>query len=278
MTQNKRRMWLGWDIGIVVLVLGLAACGRFMATDAYLDLQIVQVQVLSGGDCTVPGSATASHRTAGTLDLGLPDQSLPPYYLPVLIANNLASVGGSIGDEYNDIELTHFTVELSAPNVVWSSACPARFDTESFTDLITPGSSVGAGLNIITPAHSRCILPYVTSEHLVVSAKVWAKGRHGGTTIESAPLVYPVDVCTGCLQKAYYEPTLAVYRYPADYPLCSALSGANPYTGDPCLPPGQDETILCCGVTTSVGGVTQPVALCPGAFTGGTSTTTSTTP
>ena len=280
MTKNTSRIWLGWDVGVLALVLGLAACGRLLATDAFQALEIVQVQVLSGGDCAVPASATSSRRTNGTLDLALPDGSAPPYFLPVLVANNLSAVGGTVADEYNNIDLSHFTVELSAPNVAWSSACPARFDTQSFSALMPPGSMVGAGLNVITPAHSRCIQPYVPAEHLVVTAKVWAKGRHGGTTIESAPLVFPIDVCAGCLQQDYTDPALVVYRYPADYPLCASLTGTNIYAGDSCLPPGQDKTILCCGVTQTVGGVGKTTAICPGVFTGSaaTSTGTSTTP
>ncbi len=276
MMQHTLKKWFGWDVAIFVIVLGLVACGRFLATDAFQALQIVQVQVLTGADCTVPGTPTSSHITTGTLDLALPDGSLPPYLLPVAVANNLDAVGGTKADEMNNITLTHFTVELSAPNVAWSSSCPATFDTPTFTFVLAPGGTTGADLQAITPSHSRCILPYVPAEGLTVTAKIWAKGRHGGTTIESAPFLFPIYVCTGCLQQGYTDPALVVYRYPADYPLCASLTGTNPYTGDSCLPPGQDATILCCGVTTSVGGVSQNVAVCPGVFTGTTSTATST--
>jgi hypothetical protein len=251
-----------------------------LATDAFLALQIKQVQVLSGGDCTVPATPSSVLRSSGTLDLDLPnvaDGVLPPYVLPVLVANNLSSLGGSAGEEENNITLTHFTVELSAANVKWDSSCPSTFDTQAFTLAIPPGGSVGASLQAITPSHSACIRPNVPAQHLVVAAKVWAKGRHGGTSIESAPFIYPIDVCMGCEQQQYTDPTLVVYRYPADYPLCASLTGSNPYAGDPCLPPGQDETILCCGVSTTQGGAPKTVALCPGVFTGTTATSTNTT-
>jgi hypothetical protein len=281
MMQRNSKMWLGWNLGILALALGLVACGRLNASDALTALQIVQVQKLAGSDCTVPAAATAAHRTAGTLDLALPDASaptfiLPPYYLPVLVANNLSAVGGSTAEEMNNVTLQHFTIELSAPNVAWSSACPSTFDTTTITELIRPGGTVGASFNIITPSHSRCILPYVPAERMLVTAKITAKGRHGGTSIESAPFIYTIEVCTGCLQTDYVDPSLVAYRYPADYPLCAALTGSNPYSGDACLPPGQDQTILCCGLTTTVAGVSQNVALCPGVFTGSTSTATTT--
>jgi hypothetical protein len=277
MTKLTLKKWLAWDLAIVALVLGLAACDRMLATDAFQALQIKQVQVLSGGDCTVPGDATASHRSSGILDLDLPNHAFPPYVLPLAVANNLVSVGGNPADEYNNITLTHFTVELSAAGVPWGDSCPSTFDTQSFTYWIAPGGSTGAAIDAITPSHSRCIAPYVPAQHLTVTAKVWAKGRHGGTSIESAPFVYPIDVCLGCLQQGYTDPALVVYNYPANYPLCASLTGSNPYPGDACLPAGQDTKILCCGVTTTVGTTTQEMAICPGVFTGGTTTSTSTT-
>jgi hypothetical protein len=235
------------------------------------------VQVLSGGDCSVPGTATTLHRTSGTLDLALPDGSTPPYYLPVLVVNNLDSVGGSTAEEMNNIDLNHFTIELSAPGVTWNDSCPATFDTQSMTGTIPPGGSVGAGLDVITSAHSQCLQTQVPTSHISVTAKIRAKGRHGGTGIESAPFIYSIDVCAGCLQTAYTDPALVAYRYPADTPMCASLVGSNPYSGDPCFPPGQDATIFCCAITQTVGKATQDVALCPGVFEGTTSTSTSTT-
>lgn len=276
MTQNNSRKWLGWDVGMIAIALGLVACGRLTATDAYNSLQIVQVQVLSGTDCSVPGTPTSARRTAGTLDLALPDGLLRPYYLPIVVANNMDPVGGSKATEMNNITLSHFTVELSAAGVAWSSACPSKFDTQSISDFIAPGATVGQSLDVITPAHAQCILRAVSAQGLIVTAKITAKGRHGGTGIESAPFIYPVEVCAGCLQENYVDPALVVYRYPANYPLCAALSGTNPYSGDACLGPGQDATILCCGVTTTVGGASVDVAVCPGVFTGTTSTATDT--
>ena len=279
MTQNDSKKWLGWDVSMIAIAIGLVACGRLTATDAYNSLQIVQAQVITGtstADCSVPGTPTSVRRTSGTLDVALPDGFFRPYYLPIVVANNLDPVGGSKATEMNNITLSHFTVELSAAGVAWSNACPSKFDTQSISDFIPPGGTVGQSLDIITPAHSLCIARAVAAQSLIVTAKITAKGRHGGTTIESAPFIFPVEVCAGCLQENYVDPALVVYRYPANYPLCAALTGTNPYSGDIFLPPGQDATILCCGVTTTVGGASVDVAVCPGVFTGTTATATDT--
>jgi len=275
MMKISVKKWLACDVGILALVLGLTACDRMLAKDAFAALQIKQVQVLEG-TCTVPAEPTSAHRSRGTLDIDLPDLRFPPYVLPVSVANNLASLGGSPAEEMNNITLTHFTIELSADGVSWDDSCPKTFDTEKFTFTIEPGGATGAHFSAITSAHSRCLYPYITAGSLTVTAKAWAKGRHGGTSIESAPFLFPIDVCKGCLQQGYAEPNLVVYSYPADYPLCNSLVGSNPYTGDSCFAPGQDKLVLCCSVETVVGNAPQSIPVCPGFFTGSTSTATDT--
>ncbi|HEX7499331.1 MAG TPA: hypothetical protein VF524_03410, partial [Polyangia bacterium] len=105
--MNHQGKWFACVVGCAAVALAVAC-----ATDAFTALQIRQVQVLSAGDCSVPGTATTVKRFHGTLDLALPDGSTPPYYLPLLVANNMASSGGSAAEEMNDITLHHFTVEL----------------------------------------------------------------------------------------------------------------------------------------------------------------------
>jgi len=261
-------------------LFGLFACGRFLATDAYNALQIVQVQVLAAGDCTVPGTPTSSTQSSGTLDVYLPDGSYPPYVLPLVIANNLDSVGGTKATEMNNITLTHFSIALSAPGMSWDSSCPANFDSESSTYTLAPaGGSIGRAVQIIEPQHARCLLlalapqPPEPPRHILVTATILAKGHHGGTDIQSAPFVFPVDVCTGCLQDGYTEPSVVQYNYPAGYPACASLTGTNPYPGDPCFSPGQDKEILCCGLMNASG---TEVGVCPAVPTGSTSTATGT--
>ena len=274
--MNHQRKWFAYGVVCAAIAFGLVACGRISATDAFTALEISQVQVLPAGDCSLPSSPTSRNRISGILDQALPDGSTPPYYLPVVVANNLSSAGGTKAEEMNNIALNHFTIELSAPGITWSANCPATFDTDSVTVTIPPGGTVGADMYIIKPVHAQCLQPQISAAGLSVTAKIWAKGRHGGTSISSAAYTFSVTVCKGCLQLAYTDPALAAYRYDADTPMCASLVGSNPYSGAPCLPPGQDETIFCCGITQTVNKAVRYVALCPGVFTGTTATATST--
>jgi hypothetical protein len=281
MTKPSKMTSLAVAGGLAGIAAGLLSCSSWKANDAFDSLQIVQVQTVSGTgtDCVVPATASASGRTEGTLDVYLPDGSYPPYLLPLLITNNLDSVGGSTATEMNNITLNHFTVTLSAPGMSWPESCPATFDSESFTILLQPAGTAGYAVPIIRAQHSQCLLaklapqPGQAPQHVRVKASVVAKGSHGGTGIESAPFVFNVDVCTGCLQDSYSVSSLLIYNYPAGYPACNALSGGNPYPGNPCFAPGQDEPILCCGYTDNDG---RQRAACPAVPTGKTSTDTST--
>jgi hypothetical protein len=268
--------------GLAGIGLTVLSCGSWKATDAYDSLQIVQMQAITGDgtNCVVSGTASASSRQSGTLDVYLPDNSYPPYLLALLIANNLDSVGGTKATEMNNITLTHFSIALSAPGMAWPASCPPNFDSDPFSVLLAPGAATGYAVPIIRHQHSQCLLaalaPQPTDQeprHILVTASIVAKGSHGGTKIESAPFVYTVDVCTGCLQNTYKEASLVRYRYPAGYPACNALSGTNPYQGDICLPPGQDVPILCCGLTDASG---NQRAVCPAVILPSTATNTST--
>lgn len=268
--------------GMAGIAAGLLSCSSWKANEAFNSLQIAQVQTISQTDatCVVPAEASTAMRTRGTLDVYLPDGSFPPYVLPLLLVNNLDPVGGTKATEMNNITLTHFTIELSAPGMGWPASCPPTFDSESFTAVLAPsGGAIGYAVPIIKGQHSLCLLAHLNPQpgqapqYITVKATITAKGKHGGTTIESAPFVFNVDVCTGCLQNRYDKAELIKYQYPAGYPACDALTGDNPYPGNPCLAPGQDEPILCCGYTDNSG---NQRAACPAVPTGKTSTDTST--
>jgi hypothetical protein len=255
------------------------------ATDQLNALQIAQVQDVSASDCAVPGSRTTVTRSYGRLDVDLPRSSAgnfsvpQSYRLPLLVINNLDSVGGGKSTEMNNILLTHFNVTLEADGVAWSDSCPATFDTDPFTYQLGPaGSALGTMVMVVTPYHVACLFnafavnaTYRTAAMYNLKVSVKAKGTHGGTRIESSPFVYSIRVCAGCLQN-YNDPAYARYNYPK-YPSCDALTGNNPYPGNPCYGPGQDTTIMCCGAAQSASSID---VLCPAVPSGTTGTATNT--
>jgi hypothetical protein len=286
MTKHRKQpkpTTLTAGLALAGIALAFTSCDSWKAKDAFTALQIVQVQAMTsnGTSCTVPGTASESSKSQGTLDVYLPDNSFPPYVLPLLVVNNLDSAGGSKATEMNNITLSHFTTTLSAPGMTWTSSCPATFDSEPFSILLTPGGgATGYAMKIIEQQHSICLAAALNPQpadqyprHVLVTASVKAVGRHGGTTVESAPFIYTVDVCTGCLQDDYTDPALLRYNYNAGYPACNALSGTNPYPGDACLPPGQDFPILCCGYVDASG---KQRAICPAVIPTSTKTSTDT--
>jgi hypothetical protein len=268
MTQKKGRMRLVRNVSISAFVLGLMACDSMWATHALTALEIQQVQVLEPAkeslSCPVPAEATELHRTEGVFDVALPDGLGWPYVLPVVVANNLDPAASTAADEMNNITLTHFSVELTGPSGLWSDVCPGTFDTLEFSYRLAPGATTGAVLDALTGAHALCLRSVVGAGPVVVTAHVRAKGRHGGNSVASAPLVYPITVCAGCMQQGYSEPGLVGYAYPS-FPPCAALSTANTYRGDACLSPGQDAMILCCGLPDGR-------VLCPGISTADSTT------
>jgi hypothetical protein len=252
--RKHARLW--------ILPFLLGACGGVRGET----LRILQAQMLDASDCNVPGTPTARQPSSGTLDVALPDGTFRPYSLPLVVANVLDPTAGSTTFDENDVTLTHFTVALSAPDVVWSDSCPARFDLP-LTYRLAPKATAGFAVEAITPSHSHCLLPVVTPEPVVVTATIWAKGVHRGGDVASDPFTFPITVCAGCLQRGYADPAFTPYAYPADIPSCSSLVGANPYPGDVCNP-GQDDLISCCAVMTTINGRQQLAAICPGVFTG----------
>jgi hypothetical protein len=230
-----------------LMLIGLGGCDGIWAKDAYTALQIVQVQINTGEgglSCTIPAEPTDLHRTKGTLDIGLPDK-VRPYVLPVSIHNAMGAVGETEAEEFNNIRLHSFHVELSGyntvtgKNIVWDNEkCPASFDQDYGTVLIPPTGYSGASVDVLLVNHANCLLDQFPA---LITAKITAVGRHGGTSIKSAPFEFMLTVCYGCLQRDYADPQIASLG--GLLPECVALT-SNPYPGG-CYP-GQDEPILCC--------------------------------
>jgi len=247
--------YFDWAICLVAVTLGLVGCAR----DVFSGLQISQVQEL-GDDCSVPATASPLTHTSGVFDVDLPVDSPSPYVLPILVVNNLASVGTG-PDELNNIILTHFTVQLSADGMTWDASCPSKFDSPTFTHMLTPGGGAfGTEVEVLTPHHAQCLLaalnpqPNQEPRYVLVTATIQAEGSHGGTKIESAPFDYPIAVCTGCLQQNYGIAALDAVAYP-NRPMCADVSDTSSLQANntSCMPLGEDARFFCCGLTQTTG-------------------------
>jgi hypothetical protein len=271
---------LGIPLGVF---LSLAAC---VIDDGPTGLLIEQDQWIATGStgCVVPGTATSQRRSEGILDVAVLDQNDTRYYFYPLVESLLGSLTGAgtnlaytPTEEKNNITMKSFHVELdvatsAGAGFAWSSGCPGTFDVPVDSWLLPPGGTVSEMVEIIRPCNAAPLFDSLQANQSVtsitVTATVRAVGRLGSSDIQSPPFAFPVQVCYGCLQSGFSDPTASQFDFPA-VPLCSDLT-TNPYTGDPCNP-AQDDPILCCATDVNAQG--QPTGvLCP-AIPTGTSTT-----
>jgi hypothetical protein len=242
--------------GMVRAVLGLALVGLSSScVDVNGSLSIVQAQVpdTAEGKCVVPSTRTETRVAQGTLDVAL-DRSYP-YLLFALVTNRLPSLVDEGGIENNRIDVTASEVTIESPpgvNVPWPANCPAQYDYASDRVSLGPEGEATILVEAMRACHAATIrnmflanqLPGGPDADVRFRAIVRAKGRHGGTHLESDRFEFPIRVCFGCLQTGYTAADFAPFEFP-NIPLCSNLS-SNPYKGYACNP-GQDVgPVLCC--------------------------------
>lgn len=224
-------------------------------TDTRIGLTIVQNQIPTANEsgCSIPAKATESTLTSGTLDVAL-DRDYP-YQLYPLIANSLSQFNPMVtsGDQ-NRIQVDRIHVRLQAPpgvDLASTPSCPTEFDSPlSSTLVLEPGGEASTLVEALLPCHAaqirtlfQGVLPNGPSDQVVFRALVQARGKHGGTGIESNTFEFPIRVCAGCLQRGFTQTGFTRYDYPG-IPLCEELP-SNPYPGNACNI-GQDALVLCC--------------------------------
>jgi hypothetical protein len=241
----------------MVAALGMASCDGIWAKDAYTALQIAQAQVLKKGECTaVPAEPTSLYQSAGILDIAVPDGSTRPYQLGLSIFNAMESAGKTPAEEMNNITLESFVVELAGDwydssgvpaSITWDEVCPQKFEYPVGTVRLSPGGYAGTLIEAMRAGHTYCLQRLSQLYQADITATIKAKGRHGGTSIVSAPFKFRIQACRGCLQTEYREAMLASLN--GALIQCDELETANDYP-DGCFL-GQDTTFLCCSTTSS---------------------------
>jgi len=197
-------------LAAVTLSLGFAACGR---TPGQFEILNDQVPITTGGGCSIPVNPTV-YQGEGTLDLSIvrPDFGSAYFVFP-LIENNLpASSSGSL--DPNEIQLSGFQVDIK-----WIDALPAATIQKVFSDnaggaLVhyqipwSGGIASGGGqLSAAVAAFPVGLAQQLAAAggigadpSLTVELQIQALGTtNSGTSMQSDPFKFPVQVCNGCL-------------------------------------------------------------------------------
>lgn len=223
-----------------MLPLLLAACGRVPGQFEILNNQI---PTSSGSGCVVPLSPNV-YQGVGHLDLSIVQSDFgSAYFFFPLIENNLPGSSGSI--DPNEIQLSGFQVDIK-----WIDAPPPQsiqdvFNSNAGGPLVhyqipwSGGISSGGG----RLSASVAAFPVGLAEKLVAAGGIGADPSltvelqiqvlgttNSGTSMQSDPFKFPVEVCSGCLVASV-----------APCPFMTAPT----HLGNACNP-AQDDDVDCC--------------------------------
>jgi hypothetical protein len=228
-------------LAAVTFSLGFAACGR---TPGQFEILNDQVPSSAGGGCSVPLNPTV-YQGVGTLDLSVVRSDFgSAYFVFPLIENNLPSSSGSTLDP-NEIQLSGFQVDIK-----WIDAPPAPSIQKVFSDnaggalmhyqipwsggISSGGGQLSASVAAFPVGLAQALVAaggIGTDPSLTVELQIQALGTtNAGSSMQSDPFKFPVQVCSGCL-----------VQHVAPCPFTAAP--ANP--GNSCNP-AQDLPVDCC--------------------------------
>ena len=133
-------------------------------TDAFTALQISAGAGADGADCSVPGTATTvsdpgiRDRRASSTSLCNDGSTAAVLPSRLLVVNNLV-LGRRLDGRGNEQHHAHplHRRAVRARRQLGRARARRPSTRQTITDLISPGGSIGASLNIITPTHSQCL-------------------------------------------------------------------------------------------------------------------------
>lgn len=193
-------------------------------------LFIAQAMYLDPEDSCAPDPDPSEAAIVGGIwDLGVGY----PYVARLLIGNQLRPVGNNnqLRAETNRIQLQWAEVELSTLN---GSAAAAPYRVP-LSGTVSPDDSSDPGW-ISLPVQlipSRNQLPGGTGDYMV-SVRIVGTTL-GGTTVESSPWDFPVQVCEGCLAKCPEDPSVSACVPGSDFRTeCNFYRGTPPSFCESC--------------------------------------------
>ncbi|HSY40121.1 MAG TPA: hypothetical protein VLA79_11355, partial [Polyangia bacterium] len=190
--------------------LGFAACGR---TPGQFEILNDQVPMSSAVGCSVPVNPSI-YQGEGTLDLSIVQPGFgSAYFFYPLIENNLpSSSSGSL--DPNEIQLSGFQIDIT-----WIDNPPPESIQKVFADnaggallhhQIPWSGGVGSGGGQLSA--SVAAFPIGLAQQLVAAGGIGAEPSltvqlqiqalgttNSGTSMQSDPFKFPVQVCSGCL-------------------------------------------------------------------------------
>lgn len=255
-----------------VLGLGMGLAGLTGASGCTAEsnraLVILQNQLPETGmGCIVPAKRSELRSVSGVLDVELDRPR--PYTMYPLVTNLLPEYMETAPYNPNLVRMTGFEVRLQPPPGITmpdTAGCPLNFLAPADGALVAPQDEVASRVDVLLPCHAAVLrdmfatnkLPSSLAVEVTFTAKVRARGEHGGSTIESSEFTFPVRVCRGCLQVGF---TLDGYQnFGLDQttgniarPRCDQLTGSagimsNPYQGNLCNPAQDFGPLLCCSI------------------------------
>jgi hypothetical protein len=178
----------------VALCAAPAAC-----TDAGKPLVVLQNQVVGDG-CTISATPSSVFQGRGTVDLASDSG-----YLLTPVVQNVAE-GERDRPALRLVQLRGVDVDVSFVHDIPTASLDTNdlAFTEPFSGTVEPGGTVAFGAVVIRGHLLDGIadLNILTDPEQVITAiaTITVFGDMGGSSVESEPFSYPIDICNGCLQ------------------------------------------------------------------------------
>jgi hypothetical protein len=198
--------------------LALATLLAFLGSgcaDNEESLIVLNAPAWMGGDCVIPGDASAESLPYGVLDLSFGT----PYAMPAILLNNTTSgaKANNSGVVTNELQLLDADVDLSmaqAPEIIDdirdSDKALVSFNVPLPTNSLAPGQTQGVLVEVIPQMTAIALgdairAAFGQNAKLTVEAHVLFHASRSGNTvgkvgqIDAREFSFPISVCFGCL-------------------------------------------------------------------------------